>query len=150
VLSNGIVPASFAMQSARLLIIGDDAEAAAVVQTLAQGQGYETLVASEVRDVPRLVDSFKPTDVFVDASMDQLGGVEGLLVLSQLGCDANIIACGQPDPRFAEALWRFSRVSGLTMVEVLSKPLHLPTVSAILASLRHEAAPRKTAAARNV
>lgn len=123
------------MQTARLLIIEEDPERAGLLSDLAQRCGFETAIAAAAREVPRLVSELRPTSVFVDASMHDLAGVESLLALSQLSCDADIIACGEANPRLMDAIWRFGRVNGLTLVDVLAEPLDLPTVEAILASL---------------
>jgi DNA-binding response OmpR family regulator len=111
------------MGNARLLIIDDEPGFCHFVRRIAEGAGFEVLVAKSAGDFKQAYLSFKPTVIILDLVMPEVEGIELVQYLARMECRARILIVSgyHPDyPRIAKAV---AGSRGLTKVEALVKPI---------------------------
>jgi len=70
--------------SARILVVDDEVEVAAVLEELIAGLGHQVTVAHNGRDAVRLLAELRPEMVFTDINMPGTSGIEVLRVAKEL------------------------------------------------------------------
>jgi DNA-binding response OmpR family regulator len=111
------------MNNARLLIIDDEPGFCHFVRRIAEGLGFEVLVAKSADDFKQAYLSFKPAVIILDLVMPDVEGIELVQYLARMECRARILIVSgyHPDyPRIAKAV---AGSRGLTKVEALVKPI---------------------------
>jgi PleD family two-component response regulator len=121
------------MPPIRLLIAGDDSAVRSHLEDVSRRHGITTAVAGNAHQLPAVVTKFRPTHVFVSALSEELAGVECLLALSRLRCQAEIIVSGTADDRFSKAIQRFGASYGLRICGILTEPVSESALSELLA-----------------
>jgi len=116
----------------RVLIVDDDPAFGDFVRKVAQGCGFEVVVA---RDIPMFDAAYaqgQPDLLMLDLQMPGTDGVELLRVLADRGCTAPIVVMSGVDAKVVDTARRLGAAPGLTMGQVISKPIRVADLREIL------------------
>ncbi len=103
-----------------------------MVQDVAEGCGYETLSARDGKDAQAVAIAFSPDVVMIDMVMPEADGIEYIRWLAGNGFRGRLVLTSGYDLRYLEMAKIIARSSGLADVEVLTKPLRVAQLEAIL------------------
>lgn len=124
----------------RLLIVDDEAELRSMFRDVAEDMGFAVAEAGNQEDFITAYDRLDPTAVLLDLTMPDIDGVELLRDLGERGCTAPIILASGQDERVISTAQRLGRMFGLTMLDVLQKPVAVSALESALQGVWVEAA----------
>jgi DNA-binding response OmpR family regulator len=116
----------------RLLVVDDDAKAAALVAAAARSAGYDVRVAESSADFKAAYGVFQPTVISLDLAMPDVDGIELMSWLAQAGCRARLVLVSGVGPDVLEAARRLGEAYGLQIAGALSKPADAEALLALL------------------
>jgi two-component system, OmpR family, response regulator len=116
----------------RVLIVDDDPAFGDFVRKVAQGCGFDVLVARDTRAFETAYGQGQPDLVMLDLQMPGADGVELLRVLADRGCTAPIVVMSGVDAKVVDTARRLGAARGLTMGQVISKPIRVADLREIL------------------
>jgi DNA-binding response OmpR family regulator len=117
---------------ARLLVVDDDAKAAALIAATARDAGYDVRVAESSADFKTAYGAFQPTVVSLDLAMPDVDGIELMSWLAQAGCRARLVLVSGVGPEVLEAARRLGEAYGLQIAGALPKPADAEALLALL------------------
>src|SRR3989338_1844580 len=124
----------------RLIVIDDDRAFGEFVNKVATGAGYAASVTDSAGEFRLALGENPPAVIVMDLHMPEIDGFELLRELSEKESKAKlVIVSGVADPRTLETARRFGREMGLTMAEVMAKPVRASDLKAALIGLREPA-----------
>ena len=120
------------MVAQRLLILDDDPMVGEMIQCIAQLAGLETRFTPSPTEFFQLFDQWQPSHIAVDLVMPDMDGVQVMVELAQLSCQAKIIITSGVGSRVLDAAGRAAAEHGLNISGVLPKPFSPATLRALL------------------
>ena len=81
-----------------LLIVDDEPEMAEYVGDVADGMGFDCVIATSAKDALDLYGIHKPIGIVMDVVMPDMDGIELVQALAALGCVVPIIVGGLSKP----------------------------------------------------
>ena len=121
------------MSAHRLLVIDDEPEFSALVQTVGERLGYAVSVASRAEDFKASYTAAPPQVIVLDIVMPEVDGIELTRWLAENGCTARVILITGRNPDYAAAAKALAEASSAMLVRILTKPLKLAELRAALA-----------------
>ncbi|NMF84988.1 response regulator [Nodosilinea sp. P-1105] len=101
------------MVAQRLLILDDDPMVGEMIQRIAQLAGLETRFTPSPTEFFQLFDQWQPSHIAVDLVMPDMDGVQVMVELAQLSCQAKIIITSGVGSRVLDAAGRAAAGSAL-------------------------------------
>jgi DNA-binding response OmpR family regulator len=111
-----------------LLVIDDEPGITDFIQAVAKELDFEVRTANRPTDFMESFKEFSPSAIILDLAMPGIDGIELLRWLASEGCQARIAIVSGFDRRVLDAAGRLGEVSGLKIVDRLSKPIRLVTL----------------------
>ncbi|MDO9478062.1 MAG: EAL domain-containing protein [Pseudohongiella sp.] len=131
---------------ARLLILDDDPLTGQTISNIAVLAGVDALYTDDPREFFRLCKDWDPDFIALDLVMPRMDGVQVMVELARLNCQADIIISSGVGGRVLDAAARSAAEHGLKISGVLPKPFS----PARLRELLNRQSPRTTSLIRNV
>lgn len=119
----------------RLLVIDDESAVRAFYRDAAEAMGYAVAEAGNRAEFIEVYASFRPTVIILDLAMPRTDGVEFLRDLGERQCSVPILIASGSDTRVLAAAQRVGRGYGLTIPQLLAKPVSLPQLEIVLEAL---------------
>ncbi|HBX36441.1 MAG TPA: diguanylate cyclase [Pseudohongiella sp.] len=116
----------------RLLILDDDALTGQTILNMARIAGIEAQFTDMPDEFFRLVQSWQPDFIAIDLIMPRMDGVQVLIELAKLDCQAEIIISSGVGGRVLDAAARSASEHGLKLLGVLAKPFSPAKLRGIL------------------
>jgi CheY-like chemotaxis protein len=116
----------------RLLILDDDPMVAKVLGKAAERIGFQSMWMSMPREFFGQVEQWQPSHVAIDLSMPEMGGLQVLERLAQLGCMARVIITSGADISALDAALAHAAALGLTTAGALPKPFSASVLRSLL------------------
>lgn len=120
------------MQKKRLLVIDDEPDVCALVADVAEGIGFEALVAATADAFRSHVRDFDPNVIVLDLNMPQADGIELLRFLGKAKVAAKILLISGSSGRVLTTASRLGKSHGLDILGTLTKPIDLNDLEKIL------------------
>lgn len=117
----------------RVLVVDDNKDFAEVIVTAVERAGLAVRVAGTGLKAIELCREFVPDTIVLDIVMPDMDGVEFIGWLAETGYQARIIVVSAHS-RYIDLAEKMAGVKGLTIAAVLSKPVRLPTLLAVINS----------------
>lgn len=136
------------MPAGKLLILDDDPQVGRLIQYIAESAGFEARSLTEVDPFFSAVETWAPSHIAIDLIMPEMDGVQVLVRLAALHCEARIIITSGVGNRVLDAAGRSGYEHGLDIAGVLSKPFSPKSLRELLlqpGELRVPARSRRTA-----
>jgi DNA-binding response OmpR family regulator len=114
------------------LIVDDDPGFGEFVRKVADACGYDVLVARDTAAFEAGYASAPPDLIMLDLQMPGTDGVELLRVLADRGCTASVLLMSGVDAKVVDTARRLGAARGLTMGQVLTKPIRAADLRVIL------------------
>tara|TARA_R100001143_G_scaffold13073_1_gene14610 strand:+ start:10106 stop:12253 length:2148 start_codon:yes stop_codon:yes gene_type:complete len=125
-------------KSIRLLILDDDPLTAKTIVTIASSAGVETRSTDSPGEFFEMVQDWAPDYIALDLVMPDMDGVQVMVELARMGCDADIVITSGVGGRVLEAAARSASEHGLHIAGVLPKPFSAASLKSFLkAPKRH-------------
>lgn len=115
------------MAAKRLLVIDDEPGFCNFVREVAEGVGYDVIVASGADEFRHAYGEKNPAIVVVDMVMPDVDGIELINWLGEQGCTAQVLVMTGYNPQYADAAVVLGNVQGLN-VKRFSKPVRAATL----------------------
>jgi diguanylate cyclase (GGDEF)-like protein len=119
-------------QSIRLLILDDDPLTAKTIVTIAHSVGVETRSTESPGEFFEIVQDWAPDYIALDLVMPDMDGVQVMVELARMGCDADIVITSGVGGRVLEAAARSASEHGLRIAGVLPKPFSAASLRSFL------------------
>ena len=119
----------------RLLIIDDDLDVARFIAHAAKSVGFEIEVTNDPQHFLTMAVTWKPSVAVVDLMMPQLDGVQLLRALAAMRSETRVVIASGMDVRTIETVGRLGQDQGLTIAGILTKPIGLSDLKAMLLPL---------------
>jgi EAL domain-containing protein (putative c-di-GMP-specific phosphodiesterase class I) len=116
----------------RLLIVDDEPGFANVVKRVAEGVGFEVVVAEDPEGFIKTARYWRPAVIILDLRMPGRDGVEVLRSLAADDCAATVVLVSGEDAKTLEASAALGRERGLKMSSVLPKPFRMEALRQLL------------------
>ncbi|MGD9537181.1 MAG: EAL domain-containing protein [Alphaproteobacteria bacterium] len=120
--------------NARVLIVDDDPDVAALVASVATDRGFECHTVDQSTKIFEAIGRFAPHLIILDLVMPNLDGVQVLRHLAEIGCRAGIILLSGVDPRALNAAAHLGETHGLKIRAFLKKPFEIRALEKALGS----------------
>lgn len=117
--------------SGKILVIDDEADVGEFISATAQGLGLQCTSTTDANTLPHLLTP-DVTLILLDLMMPEMDGVEGLRLLSELGCKAGVVLMSGISKRVLETAEKLANTLGLFVVGHLSKPFSLAELEELL------------------
>ena len=127
-----MLPTTPAEKPERLLILDDDALTGQTILNMARIAGIEAQFTDMPDEFFRLVQSWQPDFIAIDLIMPRMDGVQVLIELAKLDCEAGIIISSGVGGRVLDAAARSASEHGLKLLGVLAKPFSPAKLRGIL------------------
>lgn len=124
----------------RLLIVDDDAGFCSLVRDIAEEAGFLATEVSSRTSFDRLIASFAPSAIVLDLNMPETDAIEYLRALGSIRCTTPIIVVSGRDEKVLATARHLGTMLGLTIHQVMQKPVHAGALQAVLAELKTEPA----------
>jgi EAL domain-containing protein (putative c-di-GMP-specific phosphodiesterase class I)/ActR/RegA family two-component response regulator len=121
----------------RVLVIDDDRMVGRMLVAHIRAAGFEAKVTDDPDEFIELVESWKPTHVFVDLVMGETDGLEMLSRLARARCTASVVIQSGMGGRVLDAARQFAEANGLAYAGLLPKPFTRDAVAKVLAQSPH-------------
>lgn len=119
------------MTPRRLLVIDDEPGFCNFVREVAEGVGFDVIIASGAEEFRHAYSEKDPAVVVVDVVMPDVDGIELVKWLGEQGCSAHILVMTGYNPQYADAAVILGDVQGLS-IKRFSKPVRSATLRAEL------------------
>jgi DNA-binding response OmpR family regulator len=119
----------------RLLIIDDEPDIGAMLQYIAEDCGFEVVATTTSEAFKTSYTTFKPTAVVVDLAVPNTDGIELFRWLADEGCTAPVLILSGFDDKVLESARLLGEARGLAMAGIITKPMDIDGVRALLGSL---------------
>jgi CheY-like chemotaxis protein len=126
------------MPGPRVLIVDDDPGFGEFVRKVAQGCGFEVLVARDAAAFQAEYARSQPDLILLDLQMPGTDGVELLRTLADQGCRAPILVMSGFDAKVIDTARRLGTARGLKMGQVLTKPIRAADLREVLNHFKKE------------
>ncbi|WP_193369456.1 response regulator [Pelagibius marinus] len=124
------------MTERQLLMCDDEPEIGAFVRRIAEDLGYRMHFTSRADDFGALYREIRPDVVILDLVMPGIDGIELLHFLAAEQCRARILLMSGFNPKMLEAAQLLGEAHALEMVGVVSKPVRVSELRALLQDIR--------------
>lgn len=111
-----------AAPAARLLVLDDEPQIGNIIADVGRDLRMDTRCTTDAKSFLAEVPAWHPTHICLDLIMPDTDGIEVLLRLRSLGCQAGIILVSGAGRRVLEAAQRSAREHGLHIIGALNKP----------------------------
>jgi EAL domain-containing protein (putative c-di-GMP-specific phosphodiesterase class I)/CheY-like chemotaxis protein len=115
-----------------LLIVDDDEAMLALVTEVARRAGLLVLTADGGAAFRQALLQAEPAMILLDLHMPGMDGMECLRYLASHGCKAEVALISGLEPKVLASARRFGQSLGLTVTDVLHKPVRVHEIEAIL------------------
>jgi two-component system OmpR family response regulator len=115
----------------RVLIVDDNKDFTAVIVTAIERAGLAVRAAGSGLEAIELCREFAPDTIILDIIMPDMDGVEFIGWLAATGYQARVIIVSAHS-RYIDLAEKMAGVKGLTIAAVLSKPVRLPILLAVI------------------
>ena len=116
----------------RLLILDDDPLVGETVRMMAASVGAESAYCRTATAFFTQVSEWSPSHILLDLVMPGIDGVEVILRLAEMGCEATLIIVSGVDRRVLDAAQRSARQHQLPLAGALSKPFSRGALATLL------------------
>lgn len=116
----------------RLLVIDDERGICEFVGEVASDMDFDVRLTTRVEDFRGELQSFRPSVIFLDLQMPELDGVELLRELAERECKAQVVIMSGLDTRVLSTAEHLAKSLGLKMLGIMSKPMMLDDLEAVL------------------
>jgi EAL domain-containing protein (putative c-di-GMP-specific phosphodiesterase class I)/ActR/RegA family two-component response regulator len=123
----------------RLLVIDDNLDHARFVAGAATRVGFDVELTDDPQHFLGRVAEWRPRACVIDLQMPALDGVQLLQTLAAMQSKSHIVLASGMDDRTVETARRVGEARGLKMAGVLTKPMRLRDVQALLLPLMRQA-----------
>ena len=125
-------PGAASWSGARVLIVEDDPDVAALLRSVAERAGFEATVAPDAESFRRSMAARKPDLITLDMKIPGGDGVELIRWISRAGTRASVVLISAADTRTLGAARRLAVEQGVSVAGVLEKPLNIGDLQRIL------------------
>lgn len=123
------------MNTRRLLIIDDEPDIGEILQYIAEDCGFEVVATTTSEAFKTNYATFKPTVVVVDLAVPNTDGIELFRWLADERCTAPILILSGFDDKVLESAKLLGEARGLAMAGIITKPMDVDSVHALLGRL---------------
>lgn len=123
------------MTAPRLLVIDDDANFAALVQTVAEERGFLVTVTDKGEDFKSAYMADPPSVIVLDIVMPEIDGIELMKWLAERGCQAQVVIVSGYDPSYARAAKAIAESQAGMTIQTLEKPVKLADLRAAISAV---------------
>jgi EAL domain-containing protein (putative c-di-GMP-specific phosphodiesterase class I)/CheY-like chemotaxis protein len=123
----------------RLLVLDDDPFIPRWIRKVAEHEGYDVSICTDLTTVRAVHRSARPTLILMDLTLG--GGYQGLEALRLLSAEHSttpIILTGSAEPGVLHSASRFGMTLDLSMADIIPKPIELGQLRRALAAHLHE------------
>jgi CheY-like chemotaxis protein len=120
----------------RLLAVDDNSDSAELIARVAMRCGYEARCLTDPRLLSQMLKDWQPEIVTLDLCMPQEDGIETLSQLRTGGFTGHLVIISGQDDSMRDVASRLAVARGLKLAAHLSKPIDLPVLRNLLATLR--------------
>ncbi len=120
------------MYNDRILILDDEELTGQTIKSIAEFSGLQARHTTQPREFFELVASWQPGHIALDLVMPQMDGVEVMVELARLNCQARIILTSGVGNRILDAAARSASEHGLRIAGILAKPFSPPRLRELL------------------
>lgn len=120
------------MTGPRLLVIDDDANFAALVQTVAEERGFSVTVTDNGESFKSAFMAGPPNVIVLDIVMPEIDGIELMKWLAERGCEARVVIVSGYDPSYARAAKAIAESQAGMTIQTLEKPVKLADLRAAI------------------
>ncbi len=120
----------------RLLVIDDEPIYGKLIKKVAEASGFEVVVTDDPVIFVTTTRLWHPTVIMMDLNMPGTDGIQLLRTLAADQCAADVVLTSGADAKVLESAMQLGRERGLSMTEVLPKPMRTATLRARLDSFR--------------
>lgn len=113
------------MQSQQVLIIDDEPAFANYVRRVAEGLGYEAIIAANAQEFKDAFSAGGIGIVVVDVVMPEVDGIEILNWLAEQGCEARVLVMTGFNPYYTRYAKAIGAAKGLPSLKTYTKPISL-------------------------
>ena len=122
------------MNSNRLLVIDDEEDIRYFIRDVAEDYGFDVAVAKDFEEFRSRYQSVAPSLIVLDLKMPRVDGIELLRYLASEQCKAQILLTSGVDHRILNTTRQLGVARGLNMIGILTKPIVLADLEAMLSS----------------
>jgi EAL domain-containing protein (putative c-di-GMP-specific phosphodiesterase class I) len=115
-------------------VLDDEPDVGVTIALLAEAAGHQALATVDPEEFLELHASWRPTHVVLDLLMPGMDGIDVLAALADQGCRAAILLISGVEPRVLQSASRYAAERGLVLAGVLSKPVDLLQLNAMIES----------------
>lgn len=119
-------------QKPRLLVADDEIDLSEIIQTVAEGLGFEVACVTDGAAVVEMVEKFKPNVITLDLRMPGASAVEILRELGSKNCKANIMLMSGMDQQTLLSVQAIGEENNLKIALTLSKPISIKALESSL------------------
>ncbi len=119
-----------------LLILDDDSKFGDFVGEVAATESFEVSTCTTVTAFRSSLDLFKPSVILLDLMMPGIDGIEVLRELAERQCRSDILIASGIDLRTLNTAQKIGLDMGLEIKDVISKPIRVAELRAILEKVR--------------
>ena len=115
-----------------LLIVDDEPEMAEYVGDVADGMGFDCVIATSAKDALDLYGIHKPIGIVMDVVMPDMDGIELVQALAALGCVVPIMVMSGYKKIYIDMIKALAANQKTIIVGGLSKPFRAAELEALL------------------
>lgn len=120
------------MTKPKLLIVDDEPDMAEYVRDVADGMGFECIIATNAMDALELYDNHKPVGIVMDVVMPDMDGIELVQALAAQGCTVPIIVMSGFKRLYIDMIKALAAKQKTIILGGLSKPFLAAELEALL------------------
>jgi EAL domain-containing protein (putative c-di-GMP-specific phosphodiesterase class I)/ActR/RegA family two-component response regulator len=118
----------------RLLLLDDDPFVPRWIRQVAEHEGYDVTVSTDLQNVRTLYRAFKPTLILIDLTLGGYQGLDALRLLAAERCIVPVILTGAAEAGVLHSASRFGMTLDLSMGGIIAKPIELGQLRRVLSA----------------